>query len=349
MEHITDILYAAAEAGASDIHITAGVPVVIRIHGELKYYNQDVLTPADAEEYVHCLMSEKQWESYQEEGEYDFSYSLKGLVRFRINSYHQRSTCCAALRIINADVPPLEKLGLPPVVSDLAMKNSGMILVTGPTGSGKSTTLASMVNLINQNKNKHIITLEDPIEYLFKHGMSMINQREIGSDSKSFANALRACLRQDPDVILVGEMRDFETISIALTAAETGHLVLSTLHTIGAASTIDRVIDVFPPSQQEQIRVQLAMVLQAVISQQLLTRNDLPGRCIATEVMITTPAVKNMIREAKVHQLNNVIKTSANQGMMLMDDSLIELYRAGKISKDNLYEHCVDKGNLNYI
>ncbi len=347
MSNINEILDNACHTpGVSDVHITVGVPVILRRHGELVPYNDIKLLPKDTLEIAKSLMSEIQFKEYEEKGEIDFSYSVPGSQRFRVNAYHQRNTCCVALRCISANVPPMETLGLPPIVGELSNKNSGLILVTGPTGSGKSTTLASIVDKINRTKTKHIITLEDPIEYLFRHNKSIVNQREIGSDTRSFSNALRACLRQDPDVILVGEMRDFETIQIALTAAETGHLVLSTLHTVGAASTIDRIIDIFPPSQQDQIKVQLAGTLQAVISQQLLKRADKEGRVIATEVMLVTPAIRNMIREGKNHLINNSIKTGAMSGMMLMDDSLMKLYKMGQITQTQLMEYCVDKSNI---
>lgn len=346
---LTDILLRACKQEPSDIHITVGVPVVIRVNGDLKYLDDYKMSPEDTEKCIRELMSETQYIEFQNKGEKDFSYSIPGVKRFRVNAYHQRNTCCIALRIIDLQIPPMDKLGLPPMVRDLAMEKSGLVLVTGPTGCGKSTTLASMVNLINQTKKKHIITLEDPIEYLFRHNQSIVNQREVGTDTRSFANALRACLRQDPDVILVGEMRDYETISIALTAAETGHLVFSTLHTIGAASTIDRIIDVFPSSQQPQVRVQLAMTLQAVISQQLLKKIDGSGRVVATEIMIANPAIKNMIREGKIHLINNAIKTNSLQGMGLMDDSLMKLFKRGYISQETMFEHCVDRGNISLI
>ncbi|MBQ7636953.1 MAG: type IV pilus twitching motility protein PilT [Lachnospiraceae bacterium] len=347
MKFIDEVLYKVTEMeGVSDVHITVGVPIVLRQHGELVYFDDKKLLPDDTKEIVKSLMSDIQFKEYEEKGELDFSYSVPGSQRFRVNAYHQRNTCCVALRCISATVPPMETLGLPPIVSELANKKSGLVLVTGPTGSGKSTTLASIVDKINNTKKKHIITLEDPIEYLFRHNLSIVNQREIGSDTRSFANALRACLRQDPDVILVGEMRDFETISIALTAAETGHLVLSTLHTIGAASTIDRIVDIFPPNQQAQIKVQLAATLQAVISQQLLKRCDKPGRVVATEVLVVNNAIRNMIREGKNHLINNSIKTGAMNGMMLMDDSLMKLYKNGMITQQQLLEFCVDKSNI---
>jgi len=279
----------------------------------------------------------------------DFSYSLPGLKRFRVNAYRQRNTYSVALRLVNSDIPSFSELGLPPVVKELAQKNSGLILVTGPTGSGKSTTLASMVDSINQTKDRHIITLEDPIEYLFRHNKSVIEQREIGIDTISFANALRASLREDPDVILVGEMRDYETISIALTAAETGHLVFSTLHTIGVVNTVDRIIDVFPAHQQQQIRIQLAMTLQGVISQQLLTRADQRGRVAAVEVMVANAAVRNIIREGKGHMLINTIQTSAKLGMRTMDDALCALNKQGLITEEDVLEHCVDSDYMKKV
>ncbi len=347
MKYIDEVLNKVAdEEGVSDVHITVGVPIVLRKHGELVYFDDKRLMPDDTFEIAKSLMSDVQFKEYEDKGELDFSYSVPGSQRFRVNAYHQRNTCCVALRCISATVPPMENLGLPPIVGELANKNSGLVLVTGPTGSGKSTTLASIVDKINNTKKKHIITLEDPIEYLFRHNMSIVNQREVGSDTRSFANALRASLREDPDVILVGEMRDFETISIALTAAETGHLVLSTLHTVGAAATIDRIVDIFPPSQQSQIKVQLASTLQAVISQQLLKRCDKPGRVVATEVLVVNNGIRNMIREGKNHMINNAIKTGAMSGMMLMDDSLMKLYKNGKITQQQLLEFCVDRSNI---
>lgn len=339
---IQEIMLKAVEMNASDLHITVGVPCTVRVHGKLLYLDDDIVTPQDSESMAREITNEHQWQELNTKGEVDFSYSLPGIQRFRVNAYKQRNTFSIALRLINTEIPDIETLGLPLVIREIAQKSSGLILVTGPTGSGKSTTLASMIEIINQTKSRVIITLEDPIEYLFKHKRSIINQREIGTDTLSFANALRACLRQDPDVILVGEMRDFETISIALTAAETGHLVLSTLHTLGAAATINRIIDVFPPNQQQQVRYQLSMTLQAVISQQLLTRIDGNERVVAAEVMLANAAVRNLIRESKVHQLNNVIQTNAAMGMRTMDDALMDLYKNGLITRDDAIEHCLD-------
>lgn len=343
---VDDILRRAIEKNASDLHMTVGIPATVRINGELIHMDDKILTPDDTKDFVRGITSDAQWITLNKKGEVDFSYALVGLKRFRINAFRQRNAFGAALRLVNTEVPSYKELGLPNVIMDLTNKKNGIILVTGPTGSGKSTTLASMIDKINETMDRHIITLEDPIEYLFKHKKSIVNQREVGSDTLSFANALRASLRQDPDVILVGEMRDYETISVALTAAETGHLVLSTLHTIGASKTIDRIIDVFPPSQQDQIRVQLAMTLQAVVSQQLLMTADKSRRVPAVEVMISNQAIKNNIREGKTHQLNNIIQTSAQQGMVTMDDSLIELYKKGDISRESVLDHCVDLDNI---
>ncbi|NLJ90367.1 MAG: type IV pilus twitching motility protein PilT [Clostridiales bacterium] len=343
---LISILETAVRMKASDLHITVGVPIILRIHGRLQALDDNKLMPADTERFIREITSGQQWETLRTRGEVDFSYSLPGVQRFRVNAYTQRNSFAAAIRLINTSIPTIEELGLPPIVKDLTEKNSGIILVTGPTGSGKSTTLASMIEIINQTRDKHIITLEDPIEYLFRHKKSIVNQREIGTDTQNFSNALRASLRQDPDVILVGEMRDHDTISVALTAAETGHLVFSTLHTVGAAATVNRIIDIFPSSQQEQIRYQLSMTLQAVISQQLITRTDGMGRVAAFEVMVANPAIRNMIRESKIHQINNVLQTNVAKGMKTMDDALINLYRKGLISKTDVLERCVD---LDYI
>ncbi len=295
---------------------------------------------------VQQILGEDRMEKLDEEGQIDTSFSSPGIGRCRVNAYKQRGSYGMALRIIPLTIPSVEELGLPPVVNDLSKLARGLILVTGPTGSGKSTTLAALVDLINKEQEVHILTLEDPIEYLHKHNKSMVNQREIGLDSKSFSDSLRAALRQDPDVILVGEMRDMETISIALTAAETGHLVLSTLHTIGAAKTIDRVIDVFPPHQQQQVRVQFASVTQAIISQQLLPKADGTGRAAAFEVMVATPAIRNLIREEKIHQIDSAIQTGAKYKMQTMDNSLLDLYRKGIITKDIALMQAINQENL---
>ena len=340
---LLDLIKYATKKRASDIHITVGVPPILRVDGVLEYFGEQKLYPEETERFVKQILDEKQIEELKLKGEVDTSYSSSGIGRFRVNAYKQRGSYAMALRIIPIKVPTVEELGLPIMIKDLVRLPRGLVLVTGPTGSGKSTTLASMINFINEEKNCHILTLEDPIEYLHKHNKSIVNQREIGLDSNNFANALRAALRQDPDVILLGEMRDLETISIALTAAETGHLVFSTLHTIGAAKTIDRVIDVFPPHQQQQIRIQLASVIQAIISQQLLPRANGKGRVAAFETMIATPAIRNLIREEKIHQIDTVIQTSGKQGMQTMDKSLLELYKKGIISRETALSQAINQ------
>ena len=343
---IEELLRKANELGASDLHITVGVPPTVRQNGRLSTIENQKLMPADTEQIVRKMLSSEQWNKFQEIGELDFSFSLQGLGRFRANVYKQRGTCCAAIRMVNFQIPSLENLGIPDVVKELGNRTKGLILVTGPTGSGKSTTLASVIDMINSERDCHILTLEDPIEYTHKHKKSIVNQREIGNDTHSYAAALRAALREDPDVILVGEMRDTETIAIAVTAAETGHLVLSTLHTIGSASTIDRIIDVFPPHQQQQIRVQLSSVLQGVVSQQLLVRKDIPGRVAAVEVMVATPAIRNLIREGKTYQINSQIQTGLKFGMQTMDGSIASLYKKGVISQEEAIAHAGDQDNL---
>ncbi len=331
---MTNLLQVAREVGASDVHITVGLPPQMRLNGTLENIIPHVLTPQDTQALILPLMNDRQIAMLKKDGEADFSHSVEGLGRFRVNAFRQKGSFAAVLRLINTVIPNPEKLGLPWSVLELAKKKRGMVLVTGPTGSGKSTTLAALINMINEERKEHIITMEDPIEYLHQHKNSIVNQREIGFDTLSFSNALRAALREDPDVILVGEMRDLDTISSALTAAETGHLVFSTLHTIGAAATIDRVIDVFPPHQQQQIRIQLAAVLEAVISQQLLPTSDGKGRVAAYEVMLTTPAIEAMIRDGKSHQIASTIQTSKKAGMQTMDDAIYDLYQQLKITPD---------------
>ena len=339
---ILDLLTTTIERKASDLHITVGMPPVLRIDGELRRLGEERVTKVETFDMAQQLLSEIQLELLEKNGELDFSFSNPGLGRFRGNIYKQRGSYGIAIRIVGLEIPTLEELNLPSGVKELIMKQRGLILVTGPTGSGKSTSLAAMINYINQNRSCHILTLEDPIEYLHKHNLSMVNQREIGNDSNNFANALRAALRQDPDVILVGEMRDLETISIAVTAAETGHLVLSTLHTIGAAKTIDRIIDVFPPYQQAQIKVQLASVLEGIISQQLIPLKKGKGRAAAFEIMVATPAIRNLIREAKPHQIQSSIQTGGKFGMKSMDGSLTDLYKSDMISYDEMIKYSVD-------
>jgi len=301
------------------------------------------LMPKDTNDLVQQLLTEKQFMELQSQGELDLSFSNPGLGRFRVNVYKQRGSYGIALRVVSLNIPTMEELGLPPVIRDLASRIRGLILVTGPTGSGKTTSLAAIIDYINKTRKCHIMTLEDPIEYLHKHNQSIVNQREIGNDSHSFAKALRAALRQDPDVILVGEMRDLETIGTALTAAETGHLVLSTLHTLGTAKTIDRIIDVFPSNQQSQIRIQLASVIEGVISQQLISRADGEGRIVALETMVATPAIRNLVREGKTFQINTSIQTGSKYGMQTMDNSLKDLYINGKITKESALSSAIDR------
>lgn len=340
--NIIELVKLAIKNNASDLHLKVGMFPVLRIDGKLETVRDRVLIAKDIEELVNQLLDERQLKELRDNGQIDISYSNSNIARFRINIYKQCGSYGMVIRIIPLKVPSIDELGLPHVLKDITRLKRGLILVTGPAGSGKSTTLASMVNLINEEMKCHIITLEDPIEYLHKHNKSMVTQREIGIDAISFSSALRAALRQDPDVILIGEMRDLETISIALTAAETGHLVLSTLHTIGAAKTVDRIIDAFPPYQQQQIRIQLSSVIQAIISQQLLPKANGNGRVAAVEIMIATPAIRNLIREEKTHQIENLIQVGTKLGMKTMDNSLLELYHKGIITKDTLFSKCID-------
>ena len=342
-ETIVQYLRVAKQFGASDLHLAVGVRPKCRIRGELQEIAvADKLLPADTKALVEAMFTPRQQELFNKFGEVDFAYAVPELGRFRVNAFRQRGSCGAVLRLVGTEIPSPPSLGIPLSVVELTKRKRGLVLVTGPTGSGKSTTLASLIDVINKNYNTHIITLEDPIEYLHNHNKAVVNQREIGLDTQSYANGLRAALREDPDVILVGEMRDLDTISTAITAAETGHLVFSTLHTIGAAPTIDRIIDVFPPHQQDQIRVQLASVLECVISQQLLPTSDGRGRVAAFEVMHATAAIKNLIREGKSHQIDGMIQTSKKMGMQTMDDALFELYLKHRIDGASAIEFATD-------
>ncbi|MBP3339613.1 MAG: type IV pilus twitching motility protein PilT [Lachnospiraceae bacterium] len=346
MVTIEELMTQAEEAQASDVHITVGVPPKYRVAGKLINMDYPRLLPADTEAILLPIISEHHRAVLEEKGEVDFSFALKGMGRYRVNAYKQRGTLAAAFRLVSTDIPSVEELEIPASVIDLYKKKRGLILVTGPTGSGKSTTLASIINKVNENLTSHVITLEDPIEYLHQHKMATVNQREVGNDTMSYANALRAALREDPDVILVGEMRDLETIQTAITAAETGHLVLSTLHTIGAAATIDRIIDVFPPHQQQQIRVQLAMVLECVISQQLVPTLKGDKRVAAFEVLHMNSAVKNLIRENKSFQIPSMMQTNKKLGMQTMDDALYDLYTMGTIAAETALEYAQDYAAL---
>ena len=331
----SEILLEVVGRRASDLHLTAGAPPTLRERGALVAINgYGPLTPDDTREFIYSILSTEQRRRLETDLQLDFAYLVPGKARFRVNAFHQRGALAAAFRLIPHQMVAIDDLGLPAIVHTLTRRPRGLVLVTGPTGSGKTTSLAAMIDEINSTRAEHIITIEDPIEFLHTHKKSLVNQRELGSDAQSFGAALRAALREDPDVILVGEMRDLETIATALTAAETGHLVFATLHTQDAAQTIDRVIDVFPPEQQNQIRVQLSVTLQGIMSQTLLPKADGSGRCAAVEILIPTPGVRNLIREAKAHQIPSAIQTGASVGMQSMDSSLATLVRAGQITKE---------------
>ncbi|WP_067837438.1 type IV pilus twitching motility protein PilT [Amphibacillus sediminis] len=333
MDRLTKLLTAAYQMNASDIHLTVGSVPIFRIDGQLVPYRGERLEPNDTEEMARSIVTDDLWHRLEVDRELDWSYQITGLSRFRVNLFYQRQNLSIALRTIPTQIPKLDDLGLPEVLKQIAKRPHGLVLVTGPTGSGKSTTLASMIDYMNRTMKRHIITLEDPIEYVHQHDQSIIDQREIGLDTTSFQKGLRACLRQDPDVILVGEMRDLETISTAITAAETGHLVLGTLHTQSASSTMDRVIDVFPLHQKDHIRILLANVLEAIISQRLFPLIDQNGRIAATEILINNAAIKNLIRNEKMHQIPNTIQTSKEQGMHTLEMDIREKVKNGLISQ----------------
>jgi twitching motility protein PilT len=329
-----DLLTAVLDRRASDLHVTAGQHPMIRVRGRLTPMEDfPVLDSTETREIVYSILTNDQRQRLETDWQLDFAYAIPGTARFRVNAYFQRSALAAAFRLIPSVIVPIDDLGLPPVTHDFCTKPRGLVLVTGPTGSGKSTSLASMIDEINATREDHILTIEDPIEFLHGHKKCLVNQREIGSDAPTFAAGLKAALRQDPDVILVGEMRDLETISTALTAAETGHLVFGTLHTQSAPSTIDRVIDVFPPHQQQQIRVQLSVALQGVMTQTLIPTADGSARVVACETLVPTPAVRNLIREGKTHQIPSAMQTGASHGMQTLDASLASLVRAGRITQ----------------
>ncbi|MCL5973050.1 MAG: type IV pilus twitching motility protein PilT [Actinobacteria bacterium] len=333
---IDSLLGELIAAHGSDLHLSVGARPLIRVYGALRELEgSPELDPETIRDGVYAILTQAQRERFEESWELDLAYSLRGLGRFRLNLFRQRSSIGAVFRVIPHQIPPLDTLELPPVVKTFAEIPKGLVLVTGPTGSGKSTTLAAIIDLINRTQRRHIVTIEDPIEFLHSHRSSIVNQREVGTDTKAFATALRQVLRQDPDVIMVGEMRDFETIAAAITAAETGHLVFATLHTQDAPQAIDRMIDVFPSSQQAQIRVQLAASLQAILTQQLIARCDQPGRAVAVEVLVATSAVRNVIREAKSHQLYSIMQSSAQMGMQTMDSALLRLVKLGHITRES--------------
>lgn len=333
--HVDELLRLTVEKGASDLHLAVGIPPMLRIDGVLMPAAYTKLNAMDAQRLVYDILTDEQIQKFEANLELDCSYSIAKLSRFRVNLFRDKGTVATAFRTIPTRIPTIRDLGLPPVVEELVKKKRGLVLVTGPTGSGKSTTLAAMINQINIDRPEHIITVEDPIEYLHTHKRGIVNQRELGMDTRSFANALRAALREDPDVILVGEMRDLETIATAITCAETGHLVFATLHTNNAAQTVDRMVDVFPSEQQEQIRFMLSNNLEAIMCQQLVPRAGTPGRVCAIEVMVASSAVRNLIREAKAHQLASTIQTSASMGMQTMDQCLKDYYQRGLISYED--------------
>ena len=347
MQSLAELLELTVKEGASDLHLTVGISPIIKVNGKLVRLEHEILRPEDTEAYAREILQDA-YEKYDAIGEYDTSYSIHGKGRFRVNIYKQRNSTALAIRVISLDMPTLDSLGYPETLKDICNLNRGLVLVTGPTGSGKSTTLAALINEINSNRESHIITIEDPIEFLHKHNKSIVNQREIGKDTLSYERALKAALREDPDVILIGEMRDLETISTAITAAETGHLVFSTLHTIGAAKTIDRIVDVFPPHQQEQIKIQLASVLQIIISQQLVETVD-GDRNAALEIMVATPAIKNLIREGKTHQIESSIQTGSKYGMRTRDMELANLYREGIITQETAMNSAIDREILSRL
>ncbi|MGL5676985.1 MAG: type IV pilus twitching motility protein PilT [Cellulosilyticaceae bacterium] len=347
MLSIEQMLREAAMKGGSDLHITVGVPPMVRLNGSLvPLGDYPTILPDMAKQLVFSIVNKERAITLEEQGDVDFSFVIEGIGRFRVNAYKQRSSYCVAIRLLINRIPTLDELGLPPVLKDLAAKPRGLILVTGPTGSGKSTTLAAIIDHINKTRRSHIITIEDPIEYLYKHGNCIVNQREVGDDTKSFARALRSAMREDPDVILLGEMRDLETIQAAITAAETGHLVLSTLHTKGAANTVDRMIDSFPSNQQRQIRIQLANILEGIITQNLIVRADSRGRALAMEILVMTDGIRNMIRDEKVHQITTAMQTGTKLGMQTLDNHLAMLAKQGIITMQSAMTNCINPDDL---
>ncbi len=334
-----ELLRTTVERKASDLHLTVGLPPMLRLSGKLVPTEFNRLLPDDTKKLVYSILNDKQKEKFEKTWELDCSHGVRGFGRFRVNVFRQRGVVGASLRAISSTVPSRHELNLPDLIEQVVLKPHGLILVTGATGAGKSTTIACMIDIVNSEKNSHIITIEDPIEYIHPHKKAMVNQREVWQDTQSWANALRGTLREDPDVILVGEMRDMDTISGTLVAAETGHLVFSTLHTSDASQTVDRIVDVFPPHQQQQTRIQLASVMEAVFSQQLILHASGVGRVPAIEIMIATPAVRSLIREGKSHQLYNTIQTGAKYGMKTMEQALFELYSSKQITEEDALNH----------
>ena len=342
--HVNDLLERVVDLGGSDLHLTSGIPPAVRVHGDITSLTEfPSMTASEIRRMIYAILTQKQRERFENDLELDTSHSVPNLGRFRVNVFLQRDAVGAVMRVIPFNVVPFDKLGLPQSVLQFAHLPRGLVLVTGPTGSGKSTSLASMVDIINASKPVHIMTVEDPIEFLHQHKMAVVNQREVGEDTYSFANALKHVLRQDPDVILVGEMRDLETVHTALTAAETGHLVFATLHTQDAPQSIDRIIDVFPPHQQQQVRTQLASALQGIVTQQLLPTSDGRGRAVAAEVLVATPAVRNLIREGKTHQIYSAMQAGGKFGMQTMDMSLAGLVKKGAITMEIALERCANE------
>jgi len=340
-----DLLHRTIEAEASDLLITVGVPPVLRVEGEIVKMNLPALSPKDCQDLIYAMLNEKQIARLEDNRELDFTYDVPGLSRFRVNVHFQRSSVAASIRTIRRDVPSFKELHLPSVLPKFCDLDHGFVLVTGRAASGKSTTLASMVDYINGKRNSHVITVEDPIEFLYAHKKGVIEQREVGNDTMSFVNALKYVLRQNPDVVMIGEMRDLETITAAVTAAETGHLVLGTLHTIDASQTIDRIIDVFPPAQQQQIRYQLATTLEGIVAQQLLPKRG-GGLIVACEILVATTAVRNLIREGNTHQIDVLIETGSKYGMQTMDQALLKLFKEGLITKETLVLYISDREKI---
>src|SRR5262252_691603 len=342
-----DLLTILVERGGSDLHITTGTHPQIRISGKLVSLTQfEQLGPQDTQRLAYSVLNEGQKQKFEEESELDLSFGIQGLARFRCNVYRQRGAVACAIRLIPTKIRGFQELNLPPIIEQIAERPKGLVLVTGPTGSGKSTTLAAMVDKINTERSEHIVTIEDPIEFVHQHKKCLVNQREVFSDTQSFKNALKYILRQDPDVVLVGEMRDLETIAAALTIAETGHLTLGTLHTNSCAQTMNRIIDVFPTSQQDQVRAQLSLVLEGVFCQQLIPTSDARGRVMAMEIMVVTPAIRNLIREEKIHQIYSAMQAGQKFGMQTMNQSLLNLILRGKISRDDALNRTTDPQEL---
>jgi len=343
---ISEILRVFFQKGASDLHMTTGAPPMFRIDGEMIPSEFERLTPESVQQLVYSILTDSQKERFERENELDAAFGVEGMGRIRMNIFRQRGTVAAALRNVPSKIPSFEELGLPDAVNQIVKFPKGLVLVTGPTGSGKSTTLAAMIDYLNEHRRGHIVTVEDPIEFIHRHKSCIVNQREVGHDTNSFAAALKYVLRQDPDIILVGEMRDLETTSTALVASETGHLVFGTLHTTDCVQTINRIIDIFPPHQQSQIRAQISFVLQSVLSQQLLPRAYSGGRVLAAEVLMLTPAVRNLIREEKVHQIYSSMQTSAEAGMITMNKALVELYKKQMVTYNEIFARTLDPKDL---